>query len=504
MNVPLKYLLPLLIFIVGFVLIVFQTSINMSNEYAQMAIRSSTQAEIIGNRLASRISYEVKREGFSKQKLISMTASYMADSLNQIQLFDQNLELVYSSHIASHHHSYKEKIQNSIAKKVMESKYSDISYVRENHHIIAYFPIDFSSENKAALNKNTGIMYLVFDDLFAYEQAKESIIYTAVMTIIIVIIMVLFFSALIYFLVFKRLSALHEASLMLSRGNFDIYVESHGEDELTQVIHTFNSMALDMKSYQESMQERVDNAIEERIEQTKILIQQSRLASMGEMIGNIAHQWRQPLNALSLLIQKIEMFSERGKLTHKTIEENSKKANILIQKMSTTIDDFRNFLKPNKDKELFDLETVTNDVILLLEAGLTEADISINVNIQKSVCTIYGYKNEFSQVIVNLIMNSKDALLDNRQKNRKIFLKGTADIEAIKFSIYDNAGGVSEDIIDRIFEPYYTTKEEGKGTGIGLYMSKIIIEDNMHGSMKVKNNTFGAEFTITFKKKDIS
>ncbi|PHR55020.1 MAG: hypothetical protein COA44_11750 [Arcobacter sp.] len=501
MNLPLKYLLPLLIFITGFVLIIFQTYINMNNEYAKMEKRSSAQAKIIGNRLASRITHEVKRQGFSKEKLVSMTAPYMADSLNQVEIFDENFKRIFSRHIPSHNYSHKENVESGIAQKVMRDQFSDISYLRDDHNIIGYFPIDLPPKDGAAFARNTGVMYLVFDVVSAYEQARESIIYTAVMNIIIIMVMISFFSALMYFLVFKRLSALHKASLMLSMGNFDVHVKSKGKDELTQVIHTFNSMAGEMKAYQESMQERVDTAIEERSEQTKILIQQSRLASMGEMIGNIAHQWRQPLNALSLLIQKIELYSKRGKLTPELIEENTNKADDLIQKMSSTIDDFRDFFKPNKHKENFDLETVVHDVMTLLEAGLTEANISIDINIQKPGCVIYGFKNEFSQVIVNLVNNSKDALVENEIKEKKILLKGTRNKDTIKFSLSDNAGGISEDIIDRIFEPYYTTKEEGKGTGIGLYMSKMIVEENMHGLMSVKNNGVGAEFSMIFNKK---
>ena len=471
----------------------------MNREYARMIKRSTAQAKIVGNRLASSITYEVTREGFSEQKIISLTAPYMAETLDQVHLYNQKLELLFSRYIPTDTYDKKNNFDSSLAYKVVKDQFSYISYKCEDHTIIGYFPLDLPVRKGEILSRSTGIMHLIFDVTPEYIQTKQAIIKTAIMNIAIIIIMVTFFSALMYFLIFRRLNALHQASLKLVNGDFDVYVKSKGEDELTQVINTFNSMALDMTAYKHTMQERVDKAIEERTEQSKLLIQQSRLASMGEMIGNIAHQWRQPLNALGLLIQKLELFSSRGKLTEELLKENVQKANSIITGMSTTIDDFRDFFKPDKQMERFDLKSVVAEVMILLETGLTEADISVTIQIDQSECVVYGFKNEFMQVIINLINNAKDTMVDRNIKNRHIMIIGKQKQDKVILTLSDNAGGIPEEIIDRIFEPYFTTKEEGKGTGIGLYMSKMIIEENMHGQIRVKNNNKGAEFSMILK-----
>ena len=500
MNLPLKYLFPLLILIIGLTLVIIQTSIQMNREYTRMIKNSTAQAKVIGNRLASRITFEVKSEGFSEQKMISLSAPYMAETLDQVDLYDQNLKPLFSSYIPTHTNTHKESFESNLAYKVLKEQFSNILYKSKEKHIIGYFPIDLPVRKGEVLSRSTGVIHLIFDVSQQYLETKQSIINTAIMNIAIVVIMVSFFSALMYFLVFRRLDALHKASLRLADGDFDIFVQSKGEDELTQVIHTFNTMAIDMKTYKHSMQERVDKAIEERTEQTKLLVQQSRLASMGEMIGNIAHQWRQPLNALGLLIQKLELFASRGKLTEEMLIENVQKANRIISNMSTTIDDFRDFFRPNKQMEYFDLKSVVHEVTSLLEAGLAEADISVTIRIDQPKCELYGFKNEFAQVIINLINNAKDAMIDKQIQHKQISIIGIQKRDRVICIVSDNAGGIPEEIIEHIFEPYYTTKEEGKGTGIGLYMSKMIVEENMHGKLSVKNNTDGAEFSMIFKR----
>ena len=243
------------------------------------------------------------------------------------------------------------------------------------------------------------------------------------------------------------------------------------------------------------MDERVRTEITHRREQEQILIQQSRFAAMGEMIGNIAHQWRQPLNALSLLLQNIENAYDTGRLDQAFISHVVEKGNMLTTTMSTTIDDFRNFFKPNRSKELFDAEAQLNKVLLMMHASFEDNSIDIILNLEPNL-KINGFSNEFSQVLLNILNNAKEALVEHQNDKRIIKVQGFKHRNEICMSITDNAGGIEEDILEKVFDPYFTTKEEGKGTGIGLYMSKVIIETNMHGRLSVRNDVEGATFSI--------
>jgi PAS domain S-box-containing protein len=227
-----------------------------------------------------------------------------------------------------------------------------------------------------------------------------------------------------------------------------------------------------------------------------LLIQQGRHASMGEMIGNIAHQWRQPLNALGLLIQKMGYLYSRGTLNEENINANIDKGMNLINGMSKTIDDFREFFNPNKKKELFNIREAIENAHAIVESTFASHEIEYQLEMYDETPEIEGYKNEFSQVIVNLLNNAKDILIEKDvcPAYIKIFVIQADDKLAIK--ICDNGGGIPEAALTKIFDPYFSTKEEGKGTGIGLYMSKMIIEDHMNGKLTASNTSEGACFTI--------
>lgn len=246
----------------------------------------------------------------------------------------------------------------------------------------------------------------------------------------------------------------------------------------------------------QELEYRIDLAVLSAKDKDHLMAQQSKLASMGEMIGNIAHQWRQPLNAVALILQKQQLFFERGILDSDKIKANTDKGLSLINKMSTTIDDFRDFFKPNKEKTRFDIALAIDDTLSLIDAALYNEHIAIELDIEKDQF-IFGYKNEFSQVLLNLINNAKDVLSELKVKDPKIQLKTYSKNSTAYVEVVDNGGGIEKKIMEHIFEPYFTTKEEGKGTGIGLYMSMMIIEENMGGRLEVCNVDHGAKFTIS-------
>lgn len=248
--------------------------------------------------------------------------------------------------------------------------------------------------------------------------------------------------------------------------------------------------------------------------QEQLLIQQSKLASMGEMIASIAHQWRQPLTSLGGILMNIEECHEDGELTGEYLEDRIDAAEQNILYMSKTIDDFRNFFIPSKHKKPFDITKSIINAISIVDAAFINNEIRIilsiddekvldyNDNKYKDHFLVDGYVNEFSQVIINILQNAKDAILEIKAsfENRNILIDIYSQEDDIKIIIKDNAGGIPHSIINKIFEPYFTTKEEGKGTGIGLYMSKTIIETNMQGKISVSNHENGSIFEINMKR----
>uniref|UniRef100_UPI00404898A8 cache domain-containing protein n=1 Tax=Aliarcobacter sp. TaxID=2321116 RepID=UPI00404898A8 len=232
---------------------------------------------------------------------------------------------------------------------------------------------------------------------------------------------------------------------------------------------------------------------EDKEKQEKILIQKSKMASMGEMIGNIAHQWRQPLSQLSGLFIDIESAYDYKELNKKYLQNRVEEANDLLEYMSKTIDDFRNFFNPNSIKESFIIKQAVENTIKIIKSTLDFYHIELIVEVEDNY-KLEGYKNEYSQVIMNIISNAKDILIERNIKNPQIKIYMEKH-EKLCLCIEDNAGGIDEKIIDKIFDPYFTTKYE-YGTGIGLYMTKLIIEDKMNGSIYVKNTQNGAKFFI--------
>ncbi len=256
----------------------------------------------------------------------------------------------------------------------------------------------------------------------------------------------------------------------------------------------------------------------ERKESEQMLIQQSKLASMGEMLSNIAHQWRQPLSGLNLIIQDIKDAYLYKELTDDYLNKSVEQANELTRYMSRTIDDFRDFFKPSKEKETFDIKMITGKALSMYTAlfnihnisykltcnrhNKSFTDISEVVSCEDMI--ISSYRTEVLQVMVNLISNARDVI---RQKQDDGLLdKGYIHIgffstdNHIIVKVQDNGGGIPYDIINKIFEPYFTTKFKSQGTGIGLYMSKLIIEKNIGGEIRAENNDIGALFIVKIPK----
>ncbi len=244
-----------------------------------------------------------------------------------------------------------------------------------------------------------------------------------------------------------------------------------------------------------SLESRVKKEVENSRKKDNIMFQQARLASMGEVLHNIAHQWRQPLGALMMIVQSFETKYEKGKLDEEFITSSVNDALKLGKSMSDTLDDFRNFFMPNRAKQIFDVKKAINKAMELSRYQLEKVDIKLDFS-QKTTAKIYGFKNELIHVILNLINNSKDVLaLNTELKEKKILIITKQTNTKIIISVIDNGGGIKDDIIAKIFDPYFTTKHKSMGTGIGLYMSKQLVERHMKGKIFCKNikHKFGSQ-----------
>lgn len=302
--------------------------------------------------------------------------------------------------------------------------------------------------------------------------------------------------------IITSLNILRQASAYVGKNHLKITINNDLNPEIKEVLVAFNNMSEEIKTKQDKLFE-LNNALElkaneelnKRILQEKMLLQQSKMALMGEMIGAIAHQWRQPLNSLALLIQDMEMAQEFKEIDDNYIESFKTKSLAAIKKMDSTIEDFRNFFKQNSEKSIFSIEDALLNTLNIMSAQIYANKI-ILINNSNSKNFVLGLKSEFEHVILILISNAIDALIQNKIQEPIITINTiTKDNQAL-CCISDNGHGIPLEIEAKIFDPYFTTKGESNGTGIGLYLAKEIIEKHMNGRLVLENSTNGARFII--------
>ena len=234
------------------------------------------------------------------------------------------------------------------------------------------------------------------------------------------------------------------------------------------------------------------------------LLNSERMASIGEMIGNIAHQWRQPLSVISTAATGIQIQKEYDSLTDEKLNELCESINDNAQYLSKTIDDFRSFIKGDRTKSIFKLKDAIESFLNLVNGSIKSNNIKIILNLQDDI-EVDGYENELGQCLINIFNNAKDILLEKEIKEKYIFISTSVQNNKAVIKIKDNAGGIPEDILPKIFEPYFTTKHKSQGTGLGLHMTYNLIVDGIKGTIEANNETYtyenkeysGAEFVIT-------
>jgi len=332
------------------------------------------------------------------------------------------------------------------------------------------------------------------DPLYSYIQER------ATQTIFIEIFKILIISLLVIFVIKKFL--INYLEKMASYANNLSLTNLHVPLKLKDM-NTYENDEIDIVSNAiNSMRTNLLNEIEKNKKKDTIFAQQTKMAAMGEMLGNIAHQWRQPLSVISTASSGIKIQHEMNILTDERLIESLDGITNSAQYLSTTIDDFRDFFRPNKEKVQFNLNTTFTKTLTLISNQFKNQEIELILDIED--IDIIGLENELIQVLINILNNACDELKTKQNQRLLTFVNIYKKEDFVYIKIKDNAGGISQDIINRIFEPYFTTKHKAQGTGIGLYMSEEIISKHMDGEINIKNITYeyeneqytGAQFTI--------
>ncbi|MDD2580824.1 MAG: PAS domain-containing protein [Desulfuromonadaceae bacterium] len=272
----------------------------------------------------------------------------------------------------------------------------------------------------------------------------------------------------------------------------------HVARDVTEKRHNAKLLAAQQKqleSFNQDLESRITEAVAELRKKDDILIQQSRLTAMGDLINSIAHHWRQPLNSIGLIVQSLQLAFKSNDLSVEELDAEIADTMSILQQISDTIDDFRTFFNHEKEPHSFSVNDAVSRSINFVMPSLKNNGIKAVSDEQSDMCVV-GYPNEYTQALLNIIINARDALMESQMPEPLISIRIFEEKGRSVVTVLDNGGGINEDALPRIFDPYFTTKEQGKGSGIGLYMAKMIIEKNMNGRLTARNVDGGAEFRI--------
>lgn len=264
-------------------------------------------------------------------------------------------------------------------------------------------------------------------------------------------------------------------------------------DTLVSILYMGMDITKEKKLEEELLQinKNLNLLVEEKVLELKqkdiVILQQSRLSAMAEAISNIAHQWRQPLNALGIIVQDIKMASDYGELTKEYLDESVSKSKNIILEMSKTIEDFRGFMKSAQEREVFDICFAVQKAVLLSDSAFKNSLVELEIEYPKESIFIDGYLNDLVQSMLSILMNSKENFDQNQHKDPKTKIKIKSDEEFVTVYISDNGGGCSQEVLDNMFKPYFSTKGSQSGKGIGLFLAKMAIERNMGGTVEAYN-----------------
>ncbi len=348
-----------------------------------------------------------------------------------------------------------------------------------------FYQIDIFKEFRNSKEYLATISFFSTSDVI-FQRIKDGFLLMLISSLIKSLLLIGLLFYLIRKIIIAPLESLTKEVEKINLHNKDIKLITHNsktEDEFSILKDSFNNM---IKKYQEQ-KEHMQN--------------QAKLAQMGEMIKMIAHQWRQPLTAISSTAGALSLKITMDRYDKEFFFEQVTNISNYASHLSATIDDFRNFFKTNKLKEHIILKDIINDTLKMLGNSLKNKNITLKSQFDCEH-VLYTYPNELKQVILNLIKNAEDVLIEKNVKNATICVNTYDKDDLCHIEVKDNGGGIDTSIIDRIFEPYFTTKSKRDGTGLGLYMSKTIVEKHCKGKLEVYNDNDGAVFTIALRRVD--
>jgi signal transduction histidine kinase len=391
------------------------------------------------------------------------------DSIDSIKVFDEENNLI------------SQYLRSNPKQNIPQSKFININY---NKQKIATVEISYNRDNVQKL----------------IAQKIQNIL---IHNLIIILIISLIIKLVVDNIITKRLLNLTSNIKLFSTTKKIKNIKIKSNDEIGFLAHEFNNMQKELKQNWDSLnqinktlEDKVKIEVEKNRKKEKQIFEQSKLAQMGEMIGNIAHQWRQPLSFISTIASSLSLQKELGTLNDEIFYERMQDIVNKTMYLSNTIDTFRDFIKNDKDLYTLSINKTVDETLQIIEKNLENENIEIKKNYHDELYYM-GYKGEISQVLLNILNNAKDALLEKEIAYKQLSIDISKFNEnSLCVTIIDNAGGIKEDILSKIFDPYFTTKHKSQGTGIGLYMSKDIIEKHHNGELRVENTKDGAKFTI--------
>lgn len=396
-------------------------------------------------------------------------------------------KILFYTNEVYHHYSYTqvEELKKTITEfKEIESTLKSIGYVFEQESKKEFFRladsfVDFFEKGDRSWNKEKGseIDFLIseqyekllnnIDSYILKIQKKSENEIKYILTIIITLFILLL-------------------TLLLAQAFF-IFIPAERE---------IKEKSKELKNINKDLQDRVMAEVAKNKEKTLQIIHQSRLATMGEMVSMIAHQWRQPLASISTISGTLSLDIMMDNYKAEFFQQELESIDELAQHLSSTIDDFRDFFKTDKELQSEEIKEIVEKSFKIIAPTLEAKKIAFNNQIEDDIF-VNTYVSEIKQVLLNIMKNAEDVLVEKEIQNPTIWIKGSKKNGFAEIVIEDNAGGISKDNIDRVFEAYFSTKKSKDGTGLGLYMSKIIVEEHCKGKLNVENGEYGAKFTIT-------